>query len=101
MGKYLSADLRSRVIAAVAGGLSRRAAAELIALAAPVKLNRTMAYFLPVRVQYDARGHAVAAPRPPNGPGDFLALTEADGFVELPPREEPYPEGFVAHFHRW
>ena len=28
MGKYLSGDLRSRVIAAVAGGLSRRAAAE-------------------------------------------------------------------------
>ena len=28
MGKYLSADLRSRVIAAVAAGLSRRAAAE-------------------------------------------------------------------------
>jgi len=28
MGKYLSGDLRSRVIAAVAGGLSRRSAAE-------------------------------------------------------------------------
>jgi transposase len=28
MGKYLSADLRSRVIMAVAGGMSRRAAAE-------------------------------------------------------------------------
>jgi molybdopterin molybdotransferase len=93
--------IRYVVPALVAAMGARRAAAELIALAAPVKLNRTMAYFLPVRVQYDARGHAVAAPRPPNGPGDFLALTEADGFVELPPQEEPYPEGFVAHFYRW
>ena len=28
MGKFLSTDLRSRVIAAIEGGLSRRAAAE-------------------------------------------------------------------------
>ena len=93
--------IRYVVPAMVAAMGARRAAAELIALAAPVKLNRTMVYFLPVRVQYDDRGHAVAVPRPPNGPGDFLALTEADGFVELPPQQEPYPEGFVARFYRW
>jgi molybdopterin molybdotransferase len=80
---------------------ARRSAPERIALATPVKLNKTMAYFLPVRVQYDDLGHAVAAPRPPNGPGDFLALTAADGFVELPPRAEPYPQGFVASLYRW
>lgn len=32
MGKYLSTDVRSRVILAVAGGLSRRAAADRFAL---------------------------------------------------------------------
>ena len=80
---------------------AQRSAPERIALATPVKLNKTMAYFLPVRVQYNDLGHAVAAPRPPNGPGDFLALTAADGFVELPPRPEPYPEGFVASLYRW
>jgi molybdopterin biosynthesis enzyme len=83
------------------GAMGARVTAEPIALAEPVKLNRTMAYFLPVRVQYDGLGHAVAAPRPPNGPGDFLALTAADGFVELPPQAEPYSPGFVATLYRW
>jgi molybdopterin biosynthesis enzyme len=66
-----------------------------------VKFHRAVAYFLPVSVRYDEHGHAGAVPRPPNGPGDFLALTKADGFVELPPRSESFPEGFVASFYRW
>jgi len=90
------------VVPAMSAAMGARSRApELIALAAPVKLNKTMAYFLPVSVQYNDLGQAVAAPRPPNGPGDFLALTAADGFVELPPRAEPYPEGFVASLYRW
>jgi molybdopterin molybdotransferase len=79
---------------------ARPDAGETIALAAPSRLNRNVTYFLPVRVEYNRRG-PVAAARPPNGPGDFLALTTADGFVELPPQEEPYPEGFVARLYRW
>jgi len=74
---------------------------ERIALAAPVSLARaTFAYFLPVALQYDAGG-ARALPRRTNGPGDFLALTRTDGFVELPPSPEKHPEGFVADLYRW
>lgn len=80
---------------------ARRVVPEPLPLAAPVKFHRAVAYFLPVSVTYDARGHAGAVPRPPNGPGDFLALTKADGFVELPPRSESFPEGFVTSFYRW
>jgi molybdopterin molybdotransferase len=90
------------VVPAMSAAMGARSRApERIALATPVKLSKTMAYFLPVSVQYNDLGHAVAAPRPPNGPGDFLALTAADGFAELPPRAEPYPEGFVASLYRW
>jgi len=74
---------------------------EPLPLAVPVKFHRAVAYFLPVSVRYNELGHAGAVPRPPNGPGDFLALTKADGFVELPPRSESFPEGFVASFYRW
>jgi molybdopterin molybdotransferase len=74
---------------------------ERISLASSVSFGRAATYFLPVSIGYDELGHAVAIPRRPNGPGDFLALTLTDGFVELPPRPEPFSEGFVADLYRW
>jgi molybdopterin molybdotransferase len=74
---------------------------EPIGLAAPVKGGRPMTYFLPVAVRRDELGRARAEPRPPKGSGDFLALAGTQGFVELPPRTESFPEGFVADLYRW
>jgi molybdopterin molybdotransferase len=80
---------------------ARRATPELIAMASPVKSRGSAAYFMPVAVRYDERGHARAEPRSPRGSGDFLALTEADGFVELPPQAKEFPPGYVASLYRW
>jgi molybdopterin molybdotransferase len=74
---------------------------ERVPLAAPVKIGRAFTYFLPVVVQYDDHGRPSAIPRRTNGPGDFLGLTAAQGFVELPPSPEAFPEGFVANLYRW
>jgi molybdopterin molybdotransferase len=65
---------------------------EQITLAAPFSPGRPVTQFVPV---------SAAAPRPTNGPGDFLGLTGTDGFVELPPRSGDYPAGFPASFYRW
>jgi len=70
-------------------------------LAAPVKRGRSFASFVPVITRSDAQGRRAAQPRIPNGSGDFLALAGTDGFVELPPRPEGYPEGFIAPVYRW
>jgi molybdopterin molybdotransferase len=78
-----------------------RAPPEPIALAEPVKFGRSMSSFLPVAVSHDERGQVRAVPRFPNGPGDFLALAGTQGFVELPPREEEFPAGYVANLYRW
>jgi molybdopterin molybdotransferase len=80
---------------------ARRAIQELVAIASPVKSRRSAAYFLPVAVRYDDGGRPLADPRFPRGSGDFLALTEADGFVELPPQAEEFPAGYVASLYRW
>ena len=80
---------------------TRRAAPEPIALAAPAKFHHQLTLFLPVSVRHDAEGHVTAVPRPPNGSGDFLALTQSDGFIELPPRSEPFAAGFAATLYRW
>jgi molybdopterin molybdotransferase len=72
-----------------------------VPLAAAFRYDRPATYFLPVFLGSDSLGRSVAIPRSPNGPGDFLSLTESHGFVELPPQPTPFPEGFVADFHHW
>ena len=90
------------VVPAVASAMGRRAAPqEHIALAAPANIRRAVSYFLPIQIQQDQMGRSAAIPRRPNGPGDFLALTGTDGFLELPPNIEPFPEGYVASLYRW
>ena len=74
---------------------------EQIALAAQVTRGRPMAYYLPVSLTLDSCGRPGAQPQPTNGPGDFLGLAGTDGFIELPPRPEGFPAGFVAPLRRW
>jgi molybdopterin biosynthesis enzyme len=74
---------------------------EMVGLAEPLMLGRKVASFVPVVLRQDARGGEAAVPRPPNGPGDFLSLAGTDGFIELPPQPDPFPEGFVARLYRW
>jgi len=80
---------------------ARPAPLERIVLAGQVKVSKLATYFLPVAVSYEESGRVSAIPRPPNGPGDFLALTGTDGFVELPPQSGGFPDGFVATLYRW
>jgi molybdopterin molybdotransferase len=79
-----------------------RVTPQYMPLASTVERGRMLAtYFLPVAVQTDMRGAPTAVPAPPNGPGDFLALTQTHGFVELPPQALPFAAGYVARFHAW
>jgi molybdopterin molybdotransferase len=90
------------VVPAMTAAMGGRVSApEPIALASEARSRPSAAYFLPVSVRHDAAGRALAEPRSPKGSGDFLALTAADGFVELPPQAEPFPAGYVAGFYRW
>jgi molybdopterin molybdotransferase len=93
----------TRYVIPAAGRLmgARQELREQIALAAPVARGRPMTYFLPVSIGPDESGRMSASPRPPNGPGDFLALTDTDGFVELPPQPDGFAAGFVAPLYRW
>lgn len=90
------------VVPSVCAAMGARACAtETVALAAPIRRGRTIASFVPVSIQSDAQGARRALPRMPSGSGDFLALAGTDGFIELPPRAEGYPQGLVADLYRW
>jgi molybdopterin molybdotransferase len=90
------------VIPAVASAMSTALrTAEMVGLAEALMLGRKVASFVPVVLRQDAMGGVAAVPRPPNGSGDFLSLAGTDGFIELPPRPDPFPAGFVARLYRW
>ena len=72
-----------------------------VVLAAPIDFAAALTYFVPVRMQPDAAGLPVAAPMPPQTSGDFCALTQTDGFVELPPERSHFPAGFIATYYPW
>lgn len=90
------------VIPALNAAMAARAAGpEPIGLSSPLGRALPVASFVPVSIQHDARGARAALPRSPSGSGDFLALAGTDGFIELPPRTDAYPAGFVADLYRW
>ncbi len=72
-----------------------------VTLAEPVDFAGTLTYFVPVRLQPDAAGLPVAMPMPTQTSGDFSALTQTDGFVELPAEKSHFPAGFIATYYPW
>ncbi len=90
------------VAPALARAMGARAAPlPSVPIGARLDWRRPATWFLPVSIRHDERGQATAIPQPTHGSGDFLALTRADGFVELPPHPDGFPEGFVASFYGW
>jgi molybdopterin molybdotransferase len=71
------------------------------ALADDVRFNPRLAYFLPVRLEYDASGRLLARPAPTGGSGDFIRLSGSGGFVELPPGPVELERGTVAPLYYW
>jgi molybdopterin molybdotransferase len=72
-----------------------------VVLAAPIDFAAALTYFVPVRLQSDASGRLMATPLPPQTSGDFSALSQTDGFVELPANQQHFPAGFIAAYYPW
>ena len=90
----------------VAGALERMAGLTpapppRAALAEGVQFQARLAYFLPVRVEYDASGRLLARPKPSGGSGDFIRLAGTEAFVELPPGPADLEPGTVAPLYYW
>ena len=64
-----------------------------VILAQEVTFNPSLTYFLPVKLQVNANGTYAAHPLSTGGSGDFAALLEADGFLELPQDKTRFSTG--------
>lgn len=58
-------------------------------------------HLLPVKVSSDQRGHLNAAPVAHSGSGDFAALAQSDGVIELPTKQTKYKKGEAFRLIRW
>jgi molybdopterin molybdotransferase len=74
---------------------------ERLALSESVSWQPGFTGFLPVTLHTDDWGRTWAVPTPTNGSGDFSALAQTQGFVELPPGPAEFSKGFVTRLHRW
>jgi molybdopterin molybdotransferase len=75
-------------------------APERATLARRVDFTARLTYFPPVRTARGSDGRLHATPVRYNGSGDYAALGESDGFIELPPGRAS-AAGSAVRFHRW
>jgi molybdopterin molybdotransferase len=93
---------RQYVIPALARASGRRdRRPEFAALAQEVSFKPRLTCFLPVKLMSNTGGQVLAMPVHTNTSGDFAALSDSDGYVELPLDGSRFPAGTAAQLHRW
>lgn len=76
-------------------------ATETARLGADVEGPQGLCYFVPVVLDWDESGTAIALPRPTNTSGDFATLAMTDGFLELTSGRALHAAGEVGRIFRW
>ena len=62
-------------------------------LSQTIAFQPSLTYFLQVQINYGINGTLVAIPMKGKGSGDLSNLTNADGFLELPPKQTEFKAG--------
>ncbi|MBT4760660.1 MAG: molybdopterin molybdotransferase MoeA [Bdellovibrionaceae bacterium] len=63
--------------------------------------KKELTYFLPVSLTYDEQGVTQATPIKTNGSGDFISITQAQGFIELPASTIDFKKGESFPLYLW
>lgn len=70
-------------------------------LSEQVIFKNNLTYFLPVKIEYLEDGSVEATPLKIKNSGEFTALAESDGFVELPAEKSIFEKGEAFSFYSW
>jgi len=73
---------------------------ESVTLDIPLQFEPPLTWFVPVTLSTEA-GRTLATPKTTNTSGDFIALANTDGFIELDAAESSFPAGQPARLYRW
>lgn len=66
-----------------------------------VVFKKALTYFLPVKIESREDGAFWAQPLKMKNSGEFTALAESDGFIELPAEKNVFSPGEVYSFYAW
>ena len=88
------------VIPALHHASGLRANPEYARLGEPLSFEPPLSWFVPVTLDTSA-GQLTANPKTTNTSGDFIALANTAGFIELDAAQERFPAGHVARLLRW
>jgi len=66
-----------------------------------IKFKPDLAYFVPVKIEFTNAGEVWATHKLTQNSGEFAALSETDGFIELPRGRDHYHAGDVFKFFSW
>ncbi|BAY51228.1 molybdopterin biosynthesis protein MoeA [Thermostichus vulcanus NIES-2134] len=70
-------------------------------LSSPFSFEKPLTYFLPVKLEITKNAELIAHPRPMQNSGDFLALADSDGFLELPALQGVFAAGECYRYFPW
>jgi molybdopterin molybdotransferase len=63
--------------------------------------KKNLTYFLPVKLSYTPQAVIKAEPLPVRNSGEFIALANSDGFLELPQQQAYFQVGECFPFYAW
>ena len=66
-----------------------------------ITFKKDMTYFVPVKLESTPEGVLRARPLPMQNSGEFSALAESDGFLELPAHQQVFSANAAFVFHPW
>lgn len=72
-----------------------------VRLTQEVVFKKALTYFIPVKIEFHEDGALYATPLKIKNSGEFTALAESDGFIELPAEKNIFSPGEVYSFYGW
>lgn len=72
-----------------------------VKLSEEIKFNKSLTYFVPVKIESKEDGTLWASPLKIKNSGEFTALAGSDGFIELPAQPELFRVGEIFSFYAW
>ena len=70
-------------------------------LSTDIRFNKALTYFLPVKLRFNSEDETWAHSVTINGSGDYGALGNSDGFVELEADTDHFPSGMAVPLYPW